>query len=139
VRYLSLLFVLMFVSNLGAAAETFGDSTISRPEIDYNLFQIHKDEVASVEARLGAQIWRKTLTLDEIDTLIEMLNKVKKHDIEAYSGPSPKGAPLCMTLLLKSGKNVSFIVNGDYILFGGIQAYQPEIHEFLKKVRKQPH
>jgi hypothetical protein len=44
-----------------------------------------------------------------------------------------------MILFLKSGTNVSFIVNADYILYGEIQAYQPEIYEFLKKIRKQRH
>jgi hypothetical protein len=141
VKYLSLLFVLMFVLNLGLAAAAYGDSTISRPEknVDYNLFRLHKDEVTSVEAESGNNIWRMTLTLDEIQTLVGLLNKVRKHDIEVYRGPSIKGAPLCMILFLKSGTNVSFIVNADYILYGEIQAYQPEIYEFLKKIRKQRH
>jgi hypothetical protein len=140
-RYLSLIFVLMFMSNLGAA-QAFGNSIISRPEnkgVYYPLFRLHYDEVTSVKVQMGA-FWNKTLTIDEMHTLIGLLNKIRKNEIEPYIGPSPKGAALYMTLLLKSGEVMSFIVNADYILHEGIQAYQPEIWEFLKQVRrKQPH
>jgi hypothetical protein len=106
-RYLSFFLVLLYISNLVPvlAAEAYCDPSYNRQEDNFKLFRIHKGEVKSVKAFWGAHFAYKTLTPDEIQRLIEILNKVRNNDIKSYLGqPAPKGRPPRIILILNQAK-----------------------------------
>ena len=80
--------------------------------------------------------YRRTLEINEIQSLVRILHRVNKEDIEPYHGPAPKGGPFSVTLLLKSDEQFTLTLNGDYILCQGNQISQPEFREFKKQFRR---
>ncbi|UVI28149.1 hypothetical protein [Paenibacillus spongiae] len=135
---LSLLFVLMSVTNYGMITgenASFFTNYHTQKYYDMRLFSLSADEIKSAEASWGAR-YRRKLEINEIYSLITMLQRVNKEDINPYNGPSPKGGPFQVTLLLKSNEQFDLTWNGEYILFRENQIFQPEFREFKKQILK---
>ncbi|WP_130610046.1 hypothetical protein [Cohnella abietis] len=136
------MFLVLFCLLFSVETNSATDSTAfyNRHEIDgyeLKLFRLHKDEVKSAEAKWGV-FSHKDLTPDEIQNLIEILSKVSNKDIKSHLGqPAPKGGSPRMIILLKSGELESLNLDGDYILYGDIMAYQPEFRQFMHQLRKR--
>ncbi len=56
---------------------------------DMRLFRLSADEIKSAEVRWGA-LYRRTLEINEIQSLVRILHRVNKEDIEPYHEPAPK-------------------------------------------------
>lgn len=77
---------------------------------------------------------RRPLSDGEMKTFVSIINRVEENDISEYKGPAPKGGPISFTVILKTKKRVTLILNGDYFLFSeesaNYQVYNPHLGKF---------
>jgi hypothetical protein len=136
-----LLFVLISVINCSTVN---GAGKNSLMMIDYHpqnysdmrLLSLSEAEIKSAKVTWGPTFHR-TLNIKEIHSLVNILRRVNKEDIESYIGPGPKGGPFQVTLYLKSKEQLTLTLNGYYILAEGNQIYQPEFSEFMNQFQKE--
>lgn len=123
------------------AYQTFYDQAIATSSSsDMRVFRLTADDVQSAHVKWGPRFhWM--LTRDEIDSLITILRKARKEDIQPYNGPLPKRGPLSVSLTTKSNEHFTFTfgVGGKgYILCPGGKVYLPKFSDYMKpfKVRR---
>lgn len=99
-----------------------------------NLSVLKEADIAIAKIHGGG--YSSTISKDEVKSLVKLLKKVKKNNINPYYRALPKGGPISLTLWLKSDEKLTMIINGDHFLFAGNQIYQPEFCEFVITLSK---
>lgn len=96
------------VSAFTAFAES-SPSNASSSNSDMRVFRLTANEIQSAHVKWGPR-FRWMLTRYEIDSLLTILRKARKEDIEPYYGPMPKGGPFQVGLTTKLNEHITFTV-----------------------------
>ncbi|MET3849062.1 MULTISPECIES: hypothetical protein [Paenibacillus] len=134
-RKLSVLLVIyLLVYGLATIAEA-SPSKVSQSNSHALVFRLTANDVQTAYVKWGPGFYW-TLNSEEIDSLIIMLQKVRKEDIKPYHGPLPKGGPFQVNITTKLNEYFTFTagVGGKgYVLCSPLEkVYLPEFSEFMK-------
>lgn len=106
--------------------------------IGSSLTNLTTNRIDKVEVSSPRNQWSKSLTTEEISSLVKLLNDINKNNIKEYTGPILKGGPTSITIYMKSNKTLVLTMSGDSFLYGegnkGYQVYQPDVSKFINQI-----
>ncbi|WP_169090430.1 hypothetical protein [Paenibacillus sp. PL91] len=129
--------VMLVIWLLVSAFTAFADSSpsnASSSNSDMRVFKLTANEIQSAHVIWGPR-FRWMLTRNEIESLLTILRKARKEDIEPYYGPMPKGGPFQVALTTKLNEHFTFTVGTGgrgHVLCPEGKVFLPEFGDFMK-------